>query len=66
MKHDKLKNIGQQLNTVKLIDRFVTLNLEELYSLRPRDIVYNPGAHFKNLDLIPANELKGRQVNFLE
>lgn len=46
MKHDKLKNQGQQLHTIKLIHEFVSKNIDELYSMRPRQIDYNKGIQY--------------------
>lgn len=51
---------------MKLINSFVSTNIDELYAMRPRQITYNPGLQFKNLDQIPSYKLSGRQVNFLE
>ena len=33
--------------------------------MRPRDVIYNPGLQYKNIDQKPVDELTGRQVNFL-
>jgi len=65
MKHDKLKNQGQQLHTIKQIHNFIAKNIDQLYTMRPRDITYNPGLQYKNLDQKPVHTLTGRQVNFL-
>lgn len=63
MRHEHLKNQGQKLHTVQLMQAFIEKELDELYKNRPRDLDYNPGrlAQDKDLDLRPYHTLSGRQ-----
>ena len=65
-RHDHLKNQGQKFNTVRLLERYIRHNFEDLYKNRPRNIDYNPKALEKNLDLIPFRKLTDRQKCILQ
>lgn len=67
MRHDFLKNQGQKLHTTLLLERYIRKNFEQLYTNRPRDVNYNreKGAE-RDLDLIPYEQLTGRQKNMLD
>lgn len=39
-RHDHLKHNGQKFHTVRMLQSFITRNLEYLYSIRPRDLNY--------------------------
>lgn len=63
---DHLKNQGQKLNCMLLIDRYVNENFEILYKERDREINYNTKCIERDLDLIPYNKLTDRQKSLLD
>lgn len=68
MRHEHLKNQGQTLHTVQLVQRFIDKNFDALYRNRPRGLDYNPGRlpQDKDLDLKPYDALTGRQKSSLD
>lgn len=60
-----MKNNGQKFHTVKLLQSFINLNLEYLFSIRPADVDYGTPSYCANFDKRPIDQLTGREKNLL-
>lgn len=63
---DHLKNQGQKLSTVKMLESYIRTNFDDLYRNRQREVDYNPKALERDLDLIDFNKLTDRQKCMLD